>query len=261
MDPCENETEAIGRVVEFLAAARSVLCITGAGISADSGLPTYRGIGGLYDVDVTEDGLPIEEALSGYVMRARPELTWKYLAQIGRAAEGARFNRGHEVIAEMESHFERVWTLTQNVDGLHRQAGSRNVIDIHGRMHELYCPWCRFRQSVDSYRELTIPPSCPECEEILRPDVVMFGEMLSQEKIDTLYREAAEGFDVVFTIGTTSVFPYIAQPVIAASRAGVPTVEINPGTSEVSDVVDVRLAMRAAQALDAIWRRYREIPA
>ena len=77
-------------------------------------------------------------------------------------------------------------------------------------------------------------------------------------KVERLYRELAFGFDVVFSVGTSSVFPYIAEPVHRANRAGVPTVEINPGTSDVSDLVDVKLAMGAAEALDAIWRRYQE---
>lgn len=258
MDFSDRDQQAIDRVVELLAASRSLLFITGAGISADSGLPTYRGIGGLYDVDLTEEGMPIEVLLSGEMMRARPRLTWKYLAEIGRAAFGARANRGHEVIAEMEAHFDRVWTLTQNVDGLHRQAGSRNVIDVHGDMHDLYCAACGFRQSVDEFSEQAIPPRCPECEAILRPDVVLFGEMLPPDKVERLFHELTAGFDLVFTIGTTAVFPYIAEPVRAAAGAGVPTVEINPGTSEVSHLVDVKLAKGAARAMDEIWRRYRE---
>jgi len=253
-----NDSRSIDRVVEFLASARGLLFITGAGISADSGLPTYRGIGGLYDVEVTEEGFPIEEVLSGRMMQVRPELTWKYLAEIGRAALGARFNRGHEVIAEMEAHFDRVWTLTQNVDGFHRQAGSKNVIDVHGDMHELHCTACEFRRTVRGFTELSIPPRCPDCEAILRPDVVLFGEMLPTEKVERLYRELAVGFDVVFTVGTSSVFPYIAEPVLRASHLGVPTVEINPGSSDVSSLVDVKLAMGAAKALDVIWRRYQE---
>lgn len=253
-----SHSQLIDRVLDFLASARSLLFITGAGISADSGLPTYRGIGGLYDVQLTEEGFPIEEVLSGRMMQVRPELTWKYLAEIGRAAFGARFNRGHEVIAEMEAHFDRVWTLTQNVDGFHRQAGSKNVIDVHGDMHELYCTACGFRRTVSEFGDLPMPPRCPECEAIFRPDVVLFGEMLPAAKVERLYRELAAGFDVVFSVGTTSVFPYIAEPVLRASHVGVPTVEINPGESDVSNVVDVRLAMGAADALDAIWRRYQE---
>jgi len=257
MDISQIDLQAVDRVVGFLSSSRSLLFITGAGISADSGLPTYRGIGGLYDVNSTQEGLPIEELLSGRMLRTRPELTWKYLAQIGRATLGANFNRGHEVIAEMEARFGRVWTLTQNVDGFHRQAGSRNVIDIHGDLHDLYCTACRFRQSVDEFRELALPPLCPQCRAVLRPDVVLFGEVLPAEKVEQLYRELAAGFDAVFTVGTTSVFPYIAEPVREAVRQGVPTVEINPGVSEVSHLVDVKLALGAATALDAIWERYR----
>jgi len=256
MSISNRDSEAIDRVVDFLRASRSVLFISGAGISADSGLPTYRGIGGLYDVNTTEEGIPIEEILSGRMIETRPELTWKYLAEIARAAFGAGFNRGHEVIAEMEAHFERVWTLTQNVDGFHRQAGSTHVIDIHGDMHDLYCTACSFRRTVSEFGELSLPPRCPECGAVVRPDVVLFGEMLPEAKVERLFRELAAGFDVVFTVGTTSVFPYIAQPVREAVRQGVPTVEINPGTSEVSHLVDVKLSLGAAAALDAIWERY-----
>ena len=131
-DSIRDHATEIARVVGMLAESRSILFVTGAGISADSGLPPYRGIGGLYNPNATEEGMPIEQALSGDVMEQRPELTWKYLAQVERACRGARHNRAHEVIAEMEARFTRVWTLTQNVDGFHRAAGARNVIDIHG---------------------------------------------------------------------------------------------------------------------------------
>lgn len=241
-------------MVELLRQSRSLLFITGAGISADSGLPTYRGIGGLYNLSSTEDGLPIEELLSGRMIRRRPEQSWKYLVQVERACRGARFNRGHEVIAEVEAHFDRVWTLTQNVDGLHRQAGSKNLIEIHGDLHDLRCTACDYRRTVPDYSEVGIPPRCPECASYLRPDVVLFGEMLPYDKVSRLYRELDAPFDLIFTIGTTSVFPYIAGPVEQASR---PTVEINPGRSEVSELVTVRLPLGAAAALEAIWTSYR----
>jgi NAD-dependent deacetylase len=253
----EVDNQALERVVALLRGSRSLLFITGAGISADSGLPTYRGIGGLYSANTTEDGRPIEELLSGPTFRRRPDLTWKYLKQIEQASRGAKFNRGHEVIAEMEAHFERVWTLTQNVDGFHRQAGSRNVIDIHGDLHHLRCTACSFRQTVPDYSELPVLPRCPRCRELVRPDVVLFEEPLPQDKLMVLYQEHGRGFDLVFTIGTTSVFPYIAEPVEAACDEGKPSVEINPGTTAVSHLVTIKLALGAAAALDAIWQRYR----
>ncbi len=253
--------EAIEQVLGFLRRSQHILFITGAGISADSGLPTYRGIGGLYNVDTTEDGLPIERALSGDIIDERPDLTWKYLAQIEETCRGAKPNRAHEIIAEMETHFPRVWTLTQNVDGLHHQAGAKNIIDIHGNLHHLRCTNCSYRKTVEDFSGLSLPPRCPECDAIVRPDVVLFGEMLPQEKVQSLYKELYEGFDIVFSIGTTSVFPYIAEPVRVATQMGWRTVEINPGGSNVSHMVDVKLAMRATPALEAIWQRYREISA
>jgi NAD-dependent deacetylase len=245
----------LDKVWQAFARARSVLFITGAGISADSGLPTYRGIGGLYESATTEDGFEIEEALSGDMLRERPEVCWKYIYQIEQACRGATWNRGHEVLAMMEQRYERAWVLTQNVDGFHRGAGSRNVIEIHGDVHRLACTRCQFRERVEDYAALSIPPRCSDCGAIVRPEVVLFGEMLPGAALEALQRELRRGFDLVVSIGTTSVFPYIAAPVVLARRAGRDTVEINPGTTDVSDVVAHRMQNRAAVALDAIWRR------
>ena len=249
-------SDEIGRVVDVLAASRNLLFITGAGISADSGLPTYRGIGGLYNAEHPEEGIPIEEILSGEMLRRRPELTWKYLGQIEQAARGARFNRAHAVIAAMEAHFPRVWTLTQNIDGLHRQAGGKNVLEIHGSLHHLVCMDCPWQQTVADYSELSLPPRCPQCRAIVRPGVVLFGETLPPKTVELFYDQLETGFDAVFSIGTTSVFPYIAGPVEIAARSGWATVEINPAETRVSGIVDVKLSMRAAEAMDAIWTQY-----
>lgn len=258
METLLDNLKLIEQIADTLTRSHSILFVTGAGISADSGVPTYRGLGGLYNTDTTEDGLPIERALAGDMMRDHPELTWKYLARMECACRGACHNRAHEVIAEMEKRFERVWTLTQNVDGFHRAAGTRNIIDIHGDLHNLRCPRCRHRQRVADYSGLKLPPRCPGCDTVLRPDVVLFGEPLAPEKLLPLFLQLNEGFDVVFTIGTSSVFSYVAEPVRMAAMHGRPTIEINPEHSEVSDLVDIRLPMRAAPALDAIWRRYQQ---
>jgi NAD-dependent deacetylase len=250
----DAHAETVARTVEILRRCRSLLFITGAGLSADSGLPTYRGIGGLYNAAHPEEGIPIEEILSGEMMAARPELTWKYLGQIERAARGARSNRGHQVIAEMESRFPRVWTLTQNIDGFHRQAGSKNVLEIHGSLHDLACPACDFSQHVADYSGLTIPPRCPECGAMLRPKVVLFGEMLPTDVVETLEEQLDIGFDAVLSVGTTSVFPYIAGPVQMARGLGWATVEINPDETRVSQLVDVKIAQGAAVALEAVWQ-------
>lgn len=245
----------LDRVALWLGAARRVLFITGAGISADSGLPTYRGIGGLYNRGETEDGLPIEVALAGELFSTRPEVTWKYLREIEAACREAAHNRAHEFIALLEHPARGVCVLTQNVDGLHRKAGSRNVIDIHGDVHDIICTGCEFTRRAETFSGFDETPHCPCCGAVLRPNVVLFGELLPVDKLALLEHQLSLGFDLVFAIGTTSVFPYIAGPVIAAARRGIPTVEINPGSTEVSRLVSVKLAMGAAAACDALSAR------
>ena len=254
----EPDNTTIDDIVQILAGCQSILFITGAGVSAESGVPTYRGVGGLYNVDTTAEGFAIEEVLSAEMFARNPALTWKYLAQIGLAVQDAKHNRAHEVIAEMESHFDRVWTLTQNVDGFHRSAGSNNLIEAHGNMRSFRCTSCEFATQVDDFEGLTIPPVCPDCNSMVRPDVVLFGELLQGDHIEEMTRQMVEGFDVVFSIGTTSVFPYIQEPVRMAKQIGSPTVEINPCETEISSLVDHRLTLGAAKSLDEIWRRFKQ---
>jgi NAD-dependent deacetylase len=253
-DPSAACERQLDEVAGLCAAAQRILFITGAGISADSGLPTYRGIGGLYNSNATDEGYAIEEALSGAMMAERPGITWKYLAQIEANCRGARPNAAHAAIAWLEER-QKVTVLTQNVDGLHRTAGSRNLIEIHGTLHRLVCTDCGRRSAVTDYAELDIPPVCADCGGLLRPDVVLFGEALPVHAVGRLIATLEAGTDLVFSVGTTSVFPYIAEPVIHALRRGVPTVEINPGESRVSRAVDIRLRMGAAAALGAIRQR------
>lgn len=248
---CDTTLDAVARIVSK---SRSILFVTGAGISAESGVPTYRGVGGLYDVEQTEDGLPIEEILSGSMLQRNPALTWKYLAQIGESVRGATHNRAHEVVALFEQRFPRVWTLTQNVDGFHRSAGSQNLIEIHGNMRRLSCTACRYRKTVD---ESPVEPSprCPECNEWLRPDVVLFGEALSDEAVRLWRREIGRGFDVVISIGASGVFPYVRAPFVCARESGAPTVEINLEQTEITPLIDYHLSMKATIAMEWIWRR------
>ncbi|MGK4008457.1 NAD-dependent deacylase [Sorangium sp. So ce1036] len=246
--PLEQAADLLGRT-------RSALFITGAGISAASGVPTYRGIGGLYGDRLTEEGVEIEEVLSGPMFQRRPELTWKYIHQIEQACRGARFNPAHAALAHLERHLDRCWVLTQNVDGFHRDAGSRNVIDIHGDLHRILCAACPHEERVADYAALSPCPRCPRCGAVLRPDVVLFGEMLPPEKLALLHKELARGFDVVVSIGTSSLFPYITQPVTLAATEGWGTLEINPDETSISRLVKVRLAMPAVEALTAILAR------
>ncbi|MFI8481281.1 NAD-dependent deacylase [Pseudomonas sp. NPDC078700] len=241
----------IERLAQAFNCAERVLIITGAGLSADSGLPTYRGVGGLYNGN-TSDGLPIEAALSGPMLQRDPALCWKYLAELGRACLGAQANVGHQVIAELQRLKPQCWLLTQNIDGFHRAAGSPDdrLIEIHGQLAPLYCQSCG-QQEDDLAGRLTeqLPPLCRHCAGILRPPVVLFEEMLPERAISTLYEQLGEGFDLVLTIGTSSSFAYIVEPVLRARAVGAFTAEINPARTGISDSVDVYLAGRALDVL------------
>ncbi len=251
------------QVAGLLRNAEHILFITGAGISADSGLPTYRGIGGLYNDTHTDEGIPIESALSGQMLYARPEITWKYLWQIGSACRNAAFNRGHEVIAQIEKQKSDTWIVTQNIDGFHHDAGSKNLVEMHGRASELICTRCDNSFTADEliagYKtEISLPPKCPNCDGLIRPQVVLFGEMLPEHALELYYNNATVDRDLVVIIGTTGVFPYIAQPVLIANTQGIPTVEINPAETRLSPIIDHHIDETAASALDSLWNLMQE---
>jgi NAD-dependent deacetylase len=192
------------------------------------------------------------------MFRAHPEITWKYLWEIGAACAGRTFNRAHEVMAEIERWKPGTWVLTQNVDGFHRAAGSRNLIEVHGDIFELRCLQCRARYSaedlISGYRKaVRLPPACPACGGLVRPEVVLFEEALPEECVTAMRGLADSAWDLVVAVGTSAVFPYIAGPVLHAKAARVPTVEVNPGWTELSAHVDHRIVEAAAAAFGKLW--------
>ncbi len=252
--------ETVAQVAELIREANSLLFVTGAGVSADSGLPTYRGVGGLYNREETEDGVPIEAALSGPMFASRPALTWKYLWQIGSACVGAEPNAAHQLMARLESERPDVWVITQNVDGLHRSAGSTNLVEVHGNAFELSCTRCRreftAEEMIAGYEDLAeppeLPPKCVDCGSIVRPNVVLFEETLSTNVCESLDRLSARDFDIVFAVGTSALFPYIAHPFAMAHYRDRPTVEINPTTTSLSAMARYRIPLSATAVAELI---------
>jgi len=246
-----SNLEALARAIQR---DRDVLFITGAGLSADSGLPTYRGVGGLYEGPGSDGSMSIEDALHIDTFRRRAHLTWHHIRTVAAACEGARPNRGHHIIAALEQSLDRVTVLTQNVDGFHVRAGSRNVIQIHGDLSQLVCPQCPWTGPMPQLRNLPPVPRCPECASIARPPVVLFGEPLPTDALAHYHAELEQGFGVVVSVGTSSLFPYIVRPIQQVQAAGGLAAEINPSPTVVSPAVDLRIRAGAAASLDHLGR-------
>lgn len=228
---------------------RSVVVVTGAGVSAESGIRTYRGRGGIYDDPV--EGERTVEAVSGHTLRSDPDRTWAAIGRMAASVGGAEPNAAHHAIARIERAMERFVLLTQNVDGLHQRAGSRNVIDIHGTVFETSCMACGARARMgEELAEVRRAPKCRDCGGVMRPDVVLFGEMLPEHKVREMFRQIhGDPPDAVVIAGTTAVFPYIAAPVETALAHGKLTIEVNPEPTHLSDSVDHSLRGPAGKLL------------
>lgn len=220
-----------------LAAARSVAVLTGAGISADSGVPTFRGADGLWRNFRAED-LATPEAFE-----RDPRLVWEWYNWRRELIATKKPNPAHEAVAEMERRFPGFWLITQNVDGLHRIAGSTRLSEIHGNIWKVRCTACGL---VEDNRQVPvpIPPACSACGNLVRPHIVWFGESLAAEDIEKS-REALESCEVLLIIGTSGIVYPAASFAPIAKSAGAFVVEINLDATPNSGVVDVSLQGRA----------------
>jgi NAD-dependent deacetylase len=247
----DRARERLDAVGTLLTQARSALFVTGPGLSIDSGLPHYRGIPGVLR-KTANDARLIESTLSIDTLHRRPKLTWRTLLEIDRQVCAAEPNRGHAALVALERGLARSAIMTVNVDRLHQRAGSRNVIEMHGALHDLLCPRCEISTRHERYAGLPVPPLCATCGSVLRPDMPLFGEPLPADAFTRLEAELELGFDIVFSIGVIAVSPYVARPVLLARQEGIPTVEIGHTATELSDLVDFPLRGSPARILDAI---------
>jgi NAD-dependent deacetylase len=203
----------------LLARARSIVVLTGAGISAESGVPTFRGPGGLWRGFRAED-LATPEAFAN-----DPRLVWEWYDWRRQRIGAAKPNPGHDALVTIEKLAPEFTLITQNVDGLHALAGSRNLFEIHGSLWRTRCLSCDdVRENRES--QLTrLPPRC-SCEGILRPDVVWFGEPLPGDLLERSIF-AVEACDAMLVIGTSGLVQPAASMADSALGRGAPVVEIN----------------------------------
>ncbi|MFO1519130.1 MAG: NAD-dependent deacylase [bacterium] len=201
--------------------ANHVAVLTGAGISAESGIPTFRDA----QTGFWSNFKP-EELASAEGFLQNPKRVWEWYAWRREKVADVKPNPGHFALAEMERHLPRLTLITQNVDGLHRRAGSKNVLELHGNILKTKC--FDRNHPVESWEENgEIPPLCPQCGGRLRPDVVWFGEMLPEREL-ALALQAAQTCDLFLSVGTSSlVYPAASLPE-EALHAGIPVLEINP---------------------------------
>ena len=233
-----------GELRERLRAARRVFVLTGAGVSAESGVPTFRGGG---DTAVWK-GMPFEVISSASMVRSNLSEVWEWFDYRRGVLGHCRPNAAHEAIARWQDRFESFTLATQNIDGLHAAAGSREVLELHGNAWRARCLKCGNREDVRGKPADVRPPLCAECGTQMRPDVVLFGEMLP-ERVWISAAERAAHCDLCFVVGTSAiVYPAAGLP-YAASEAGAYLVEVNPEPTPLSEMCDVTLRGAAGEIL------------
>ena len=230
------------RLIARLKSAATVTAFTGAGISAESGVPTFRGVDGIWKK------FKPEELANFDAFIRNPELVWEWYKHRKQIIASIQPNPGHFALAEMERIFKRFAVITQNIDNLHQRAGSKTVHELHGNIERNYCIGCGTYYGNEEILRLDHAPRCVSCKGLIRPDVVWFGEVLPVDEWNASV-EAAERADVFLSIGTSSVvYPAASLPSIAR-KAGAYVVEINIERTDFSDQADEVVLGKAGEVL------------
>jgi NAD-dependent deacetylase len=236
-----------GELIGLLRSANSMAVLTGSGISAESGVPTFRdaqtGLWEKYD--------PLQLATPEAFLE-NPELVWSWYKWRRQLIKNATPNPGHFSLVDFESKFDNFTLITQNVDGLHQRAGSKNVIELHGNINRSRC-WRDGHHFDVQPDNGPAPPLCPNCGLLLRPDVVWFGENLPVEELETA-SVAVRSSDIFFSIGTSAVVYPAASLIPEASRWGAAIVEINLELTPISTLADFLLQGKSSQILPNLYK-------
>ncbi len=226
----------IQQAAQALAQAHNIVCLTGAGVSAESGVATFRdaqtGLWSKFDPQrlASQEGFADD-----------PGLVWRWYMERLRTVEAATPNPGHRALAQLETLKPAFTLVTQNVDNLHERAGSRQVYHIHGRINHFRCNYCRAEYPLQAHEQTQEqPPICPHCSELVRPDVVWFGESLPVDVVDIAWR-AAESCEIMLVVGTSGVVYPVAQLPLVAKRAGALVIDVNPHCTPISEMADIFL--------------------
>lgn len=232
-------------LVARLTDSQRIVAFTGAGISAESGVPTFRGPDGIWGKMRPEELASMEGFLRN------PSLVWEWYAHRKKIIAEIAPNAGHAALVRMEKLFSSVAVITQNIDNLHRRAGSTTVFELHGNIERNYCMECGTNASNTEVLAARGVPVCPKCGGMIRPDVVWFGEMLPEEEWENAVH-ASEAADVFFSIGTSAVvYPAASLPLLAR-QSGAYLVEINPEPTPLTPKADEFLQGPSGTILPAL---------
>jgi NAD-dependent deacetylase len=241
---------SVETIREQLASTRRVTVLTGAGISAESGVPTFRGGGGT----AVWRGMPFERLSSAKMIEEDLPLVWEWFDYRRGVLSGCQPNSGHKAIAEAAAggRFSSFSLVTQNIDGLHQRAGSPDVIELHGSINEARCLNCDQLRNLSEIEAEERPPLCPGCGDAMRPNVVLFEEMLPIDAL-TSACDAAANCDICLVVGTSAlVYPANELPYLAKT-AGAFIVEINPEETPLTPFCDASLRGKAAAMLPELF--------
>jgi len=229
-------------IAKAVATAKHCVILTGAGISAESGVPTFRGKEGLWGKFKPEELATMDAFV------ANPDIVWEWYNWRRSLLSEVKPNPGHHALAALESWFETFDLITQNVDGLHQAAGSTNIVELHGNINRNKCVACRqlFPEDVDI--DPSKIPVCPACGGKIRPDVVWFGEMLDQDIIRYAF-EAAARADIFFSIGTSALVQPAASLPVEARHADATLIEVNTEETPLTFMADFHVSAPSGEFL------------
>ncbi len=236
--------ELIERAGDILINSKMSLALTGAGISVESGIPDFRSAGGLWS------RFDPAEYATITAFRANPEKVWEMLREMSEVVDQAKPNEAHVGLGELEKMGYLHYIITQNVDNLHQAGGSRNVIEYHGNSSTLSCLWCGKSYKAEEKRG-EIPPRC-KCKRVLKPDVVFFGEPISQEAMNRSFRLASAA-QALMVIGTSAVVSPVNTIPSIAKQNGAKIIEINKERTHLTDsLTDIFLEGSAGMVVHSL---------
>lgn len=244
----DNLTQLIDAAAEVLSRSDRIACMTGAGISAESGVATFRGAGGLWE------GHRVEQVATPEAFARDPSMVWRFYQARRKSLLKVRPNAGHLALAQMARMTPEFALITQNVDGLHQAAGSGDVLCLHGDIWIDRCNGCGDQKRVAELAQTH--PKCSQCGGLIRPGVVWFGEMLPVGVFERASQTCAAA-QVMLVVGTSSMVQPAASLANWAKRAGAVVIEVNPEATPLSEVADIVVCAKAGEALPQIVNRWR----